>query len=241
VTRSLTDPRYYDVVEATWPCLRQEILRPVTLRVGGGGGSRVSAATVEAPVSDAQIAAAETAMLALDQPRLFMIRDGQTDLDAQLDRLGYEVMDPVVLWTCAPGMLTDVEIPRITTFCLWEPLAIQREIWQAGGIGPERLAVMHRAAGPKTAILGRWNDKPAGAAYVGLHRQIAMLHALEILPHQRRKGVGVWMMRQAALWAKDQGATELAVLCTRANTGANALYAGLGLTEAGGYYYRIKR
>lgn len=178
---------------------------------------------------------------ALGQSRLFMIRDGQDELDQQLDRLGYEVMDPVVLWTCAPSLLTDVTIPRVTTFCLWEPLAIQREIWATGGIGPERLSVMHRACGPKTSLLGRWNDKPAGTAYVGMYGDTAMLHALEILPHQRRKGVGVWMMRQAAYWAAEQGATELAVLCTRANKGANALYGGLGMTQAGGYHYRIKR
>ncbi|NKW78995.1 GNAT family N-acetyltransferase, partial [Rhodobacteraceae bacterium R_SAG7] len=42
-------------------------------------------------------------------------------------------------------------------------------------------------------------------------------------------------------WAAEQGATELAVLCTRANAGANALYARLGMQQAGGYHYRIKR
>lgn len=239
-TTAVTDPKYYDVVEATWPCLRKEELGAITLRVGAGGGSRVSAATAEAEISDDQIAEAEAAMQALDQPRLFMIRDGQVDLDAQLDRLGYVVMDPVVLWTCAPSLLTDVPIPRVTTFDVWEPLAIQREIWETGGIGPARLAVMHRAAGAKTALLGRWDDKPAGVAYVGLHGDIAMLHALEILPHQRRKGMGVWMMRQAAVWAEQHGAAELSVLCTRANVAANPLYSGLGMTEAGGYHYRIK-
>jgi len=238
---AMTDPKYYDVVEATWPCLRKDRLGPITLRVGGGGGSRVSAATAEAALSDAQIAEAETAMVALNQPRLFMVRDGQDELDAQLDRLGYEVMDPVVLWTCPPTVLTDVEIPRVTTFCTWPPLAIQREIWQAGGIGPERQAIMERAEVAKTSLLGRWNDKPAGTAYVAIHADVAMLHALEILSHQRRKGMGVWLMRQAARWAEAEGARELVVLCTRANTGANALYARLGMTQAGGYHYRIKR
>ncbi len=241
VAPTVTASRYYDVVEATWPCLRREALGPITLRVGAGGGSRVSAATVEAPVSVAQIAAAEARMQALGQPRLFQIRDGQDDLDAQLSGLDYEVMDPVVLWTCPPRQLMDVEIPRVTTFCVWEPLAIQREIWAAGGIGPERLAVMTRAAGPKTSILGRWQDKPAGTAYVALHAGVAMLHALEVPPHQRRKGVGAWMMRQAARWADQAGAEELTVLCTRANTGANALYARLGMAQVGGYHYRIKR
>ncbi len=241
VTAPLTDPKYYDVVDATWPALRKDDLGPITLRVGAGGGSRVSAATTEGPVNEAQIAAAEEAMVALGQPRLFMIRDGQSDLDQQLEGLGYQVMDPVILWSCPPAMLTDVAIPRVTTFCVWEPLAIQHEIWATGGIGPERLAVMERATCAKTSLLGRWDDKPAATAYVGCHEGIAMLHALEVLPHQRRKGVGVWMMRQAAYWAADQGATELVVICTRANAGANALYASLGMREVGQYHYRIKR
>ncbi|MCG7623934.1 GNAT family N-acetyltransferase [Epibacterium sp. Ofav1-8] len=241
MNHSPTDPKYYDVVEATWPALRRRQLGPVTLREGGGGGSRVSAATVDGSVTEAQIAKAEAEMQALGQSRLFMIRDGQTDLDTQLAALGYEVMDPVNLWSCAPEILTDVEIPRVTTFCVWEPLAIQNEIWDAGGIGPERRAVMERATCTKTSLLGRWDDKPAATAYVGCHDRTAMLHALEVLPHQRRKGVGVWMMRQAAYWAADQGAEELVVICTRANAGANALYASLGMREVGQYHYRIKR
>ena len=65
-----------------------------------------------------------------------------------------------------------------------------------------------------------------------------MVHALEILPHQRRQGLGRWMMRGAAIWAAEQGAQTMAVLCTCDNAGANALYCGLGMDPAGGYHYR---
>ncbi|UWQ75274.1 GNAT family N-acetyltransferase [Leisingera sp. M658] len=234
-----TDPRYYALTEATWPPASTRGLGPVTLRDGQGGGSRVSAATVHGTASDAEIAAAEDAMRAMGQDGLFMIRDGETELDAQLAARGYAVKDPVNLWTCPAAHLTDIPVPRVTAFCVWEPLAIQREIWEQGGIGPERLAVMQRVQGPKTGLLARHKDKPAGAGFVAIHNGVAIVHALEILPHQRRCGMGAWMMRQAAFWALENGAGELAVLCTKRNEGANGLYASLGMKCTGQYHYRI--
>ncbi len=234
-----TDPLFYDVVEATWPAAAVIAQGAVTLREGQGGGSRVSAATAEGPLSDDDLAAAEAAMRRLGQQPLFMVRDGQDVLDAQLDARGYCVKDPVNLWTCPVAKLTDVKIPRVTTFAMWEPLAICREIWEAGGIGAERQAIMARAEVPKTAILARNDDKPAGAAFVGIHASVAMVHAVEILPFQRRKGMGAWIMRQAAVWGAQNGADRLAALCTKENAGANGLYASLGMELAGGYHYRV--
>lgn len=238
MSTTLTDPKYYAVVEATWPTAAKRQLGPITLREGQGGGSRVSAASVEGSATEAEIEAAEQAMRAMGQDCLFMIRDGQDDLDAQLGARGYLVKDPVNLWVCPIEKLMDVEIPRVTTFALWSPLEIQREIWIAGGIGMARQAIMERASGPKAALLGRYDDKPAGAGFVAVHDGVAMVHALEILPHQRRRGMGVWMMRQAAFWAAENGATEMAVLCTKENAGANGLYASLGMTNGGQYHYR---
>ncbi|PCJ08488.1 MAG: GNAT family N-acetyltransferase [Rhodobacteraceae bacterium] len=234
-----TDPRYYAVTEATWPSARKVTLGPITLCEGLDGGSRVSSATINGPVTDSDIAAAEVAMRDMGQAPLFMIRDGEDELDAQLGERGYTVKDPVNIWACPAKLLTDVEIPRVTTFCIWEPLAIQREIWASGGIGPARLAVMERAVGPKMALLSRNDEKPAGTGYCAIHEGVAMVHALEILPHQRRKGMGVWMMRQAAFWALENGADTLAVICTKRNKGANGLYASLGMTPVGQYHYRI--
>ena len=236
-----TDPRFYKVVDATWPAANFSTMGPFMLRDGQGGGSRVSAATLETDqASDPQIAEAEQAMRDLGQTPKFMIREGQVAFDTQLDALGYEVLDPVNIWACPVALLTDVVIPRVTTFAVWEPLQICREIWQSGGIGAERQAIMERAKGPKVALLGRHRDKPAGAGFVAIHDGVAMVHALEILPHQRRQGMGAWMMRQAAFWAVDNGAETLSVICTKRNDGANGLYASLGMTCVGHYHYRHK-
>ncbi|MGD9863806.1 MAG: GNAT family N-acetyltransferase [Pseudodonghicola sp.] len=231
-------PWLFETVDGTWPAARYLPLGPWTLREGLGGGSRVSAASANGPVTEVDIAQAEAGMRDLGQRPLFMIRPGDEALDALLAARGYAVMDPVWAYACPVETLTDVPVPRVTVLPVWEPLAIMREIWAAGGIGPERVAVMERAAGPKVALLARYNDKPGGAAFVAIHQGVAMLHALEILPHQRKQGLAKWMMRGAAVWAAANGARTLSVVCTRANDGANALYSSLGMSVVGGYHYR---
>ena len=232
-------PWLYDTIDATWPAARMIHDGPWTLRQGLGGGSRVSAASANGPVTEADIDRAEEAMRAMEQKQLFQVRPGDAALDALLEARGYQVMDPVIAYACPVEMLTDVPVPRVTVLPVWEPLAIMREIWASGGIGPARLAVMERAQGPKTGLLARYNDKPGGAAFVAMDQGVAMLHALEILPHQRQQGLAKWMMRGAAFWAAANGGTILSVVCTRANDGANALYSSLGMSVVGAYHYRI--
>lgn len=229
----------YAVTEATWPPADHTPAGPWMLRNGAGGGKRVSAATVEGDWGDDDVAAAEAAMRLLGQDALFMIREGDDALDLALAARGYDIIDPVNLWVCPIDQLTDLRVPRVTAFSIWEPLAIMRDIWAAGGIGPERIAVMERAECPKTGIFGRISDKPAGTAYCAISQGIAMVHALEIAKAHRRKGMGVWLMRQAAHWAKTNGADWMSVLCTKANVGANGLYASLGMHVVGQYHYRI--
>tara|TARA_R110000787_G_scaffold65341_2_gene147107 strand:+ start:34078 stop:34788 length:711 start_codon:yes stop_codon:yes gene_type:complete len=232
----LTDlERLYQVIDHTWPAARLWTEGGWTLRDGQGGGKRVSAATIAAP--DADIAQAETSMRAMGQRPLFMIRSGDDPLDTELAARGYAIVDPVNLYVAPVAQLTDVPIPRVTAFDIWEPLAIMLEIWAKGGIGPERIQVMHRAK-TKTAILTRWNEMPGGVAFAAIHDGVCMVHAVEVLEHQRQQGVAKWLMRRAAFWAERQGADRLAVLCTKANVGANCLYQSLGFAHVGDYHYR---
>lgn len=234
---TVTAAALYTACEATWPPTRVWEQDGWTLRDGAGGGKRVSAATQAVPGAD--IAAAEEAMRAMGQTPLFMLRAGEEDLDAALAARGYVVVDPVVMYACPIAQMTDIPIPRVTAFTIWEPLAIMAEIWAQGGIGPGRLEVMARAQ-VKTGLLARWNEQPAGAGFVGVADGIAMAHAIEVLPHQRKQGVAGWMMRKAAFWAAEQGAQTMSVLCTMANDGANALYRSLGMSPVGHYHYRQK-
>lgn len=236
---TLTAARLYEVVDQTWPAARRWTHGSWTLRDGQGGGKRVSAATAVGDVTDADVTQAETAMHEIGQPALFMIREDEQALDDLLAARGYDVIDPVIVYTLPIERLTDVPIPRVTAFTIWEPLAIMREIWAAGGIGPARLAVMARAA-VKTAVFARWNEKPGGVGFAAVHDRVCMVHAVEVPAHQRRQGVAQWIMRAAAFWGQAQGAEHIAVLCVEHNVAANALYRALGFAPAGRYHYRHK-
>lgn len=232
---NLDAAKLYEVCDQTWPAARRWTAAGWTLREGQGGGKRVSAATQADP--DADVAVAEAEMRALGQAPLFMIRSGDAELDQLLAVRGYSVVDPVTMYRLPIERLMDVLIPPVTAFEIWEPLAIMEEIWASGGIGPGRLAVMARAE-IKTAILARWNEHPAGVAFAAVHDGVCMVHAVEVLPHQRRQGVAQWMMRRAAFWGQFHGAMHLSVLCTDANVAANQLYQALGFAPAGAYHYR---
>lgn len=227
----------FAAIDATWPPARQFTKGPWVLREGQGGGKRVSAATALDETAAQAISSAEEDMRAMGQQPLFMLQGEDAPLDRALEQRGYEVIDPVVVLTCPIERLTDQPIPPVTTFVIWEPLAIMAEIWAAGGIGPARLEVMRRAK-TKTAILARNRQKPAGTAFAAVHQNIAMVHAVEVLAAHRRAGIAGWIMRQAAFWARDEGATQMAVLCTKANTAALGLYSGLGFETAAQYHYR---
>ena len=204
-------------MEATWPPQALHRAGPWAVRQGAGGGKRVSAAS---PVGDWRaddIALAEQAQADLGQDSL---------------------IDPVMGYAAPVSAFAPPQ--RMTSFPHWPPLQIAREIWDEGHISPARLAVMDRALGPKTVILGRTADRPCGAAFVALQGTTAMIHAIAVRPALRRKGAGRQILAAAAQWAAEQGADRLALAVTQANSGAIALYTSLGMQPVGEYHYRIK-
>ncbi|MGO4908455.1 GNAT family N-acetyltransferase [Pseudorhodobacter sp. W20_MBD10_FR17] len=237
----MTPAQIYDVLEHTWPAASLRSTGPWMIREGAGGGQRVSAATAEAAVTDNDIAGAEAAMQALGQDALFMIRHSDIALDLLLAARGYVLHDPVVVYAAPVAALALPAPTAMSAFATWPPLSIAAQIWADAGIGPGRLAVMDRAKGPKTTILGRVNDRASGVAFVACHANAAMLHALEVCPSQRRQGSANNIMRMAAGWAQDQGAEMLCLAVTQANTVARSLYASLGMEAVGQYHYRKKQ
>jgi GNAT superfamily N-acetyltransferase len=229
-----------DVVQATWPPARSFDIGPFTLRDGAGGGKRVSAASAHAPFTDADLAEAEGAMRAMGQSPLFAIWPDRGDfgLDAALSQRGYDVVEPVVGYSADAQDIMRRNADISHSYPHWPPLAIAREVWAQAGIGPARLAVMARATGPKTAILVRHGDHPAGMCFVAIAGGHAMIHALEVLPDHRRNGLAQKLINRAALWATSLGAAHLSLVVTRANAPARALYARMGMAEVGQYHYR---
>jgi len=233
-----TAQKLYTVIEGTWPAAAKQAHGPWMIRLDGSGSSRVSAATAEGPVTGADIPLAEDAMRAAGQVPLFMIREGDAALDDLLAARGYVIKDPVNMYAIPVQDIATERPPPVTSFEVWPPLAAQVEIWAGGGIGAGRLAVMDRAPHPKTTLLGRMNDRPAGTVYVAIAADCAMIHALEIVKQHRGQGLARYLTRAAAFWALARGADYLTLVTTQANTGANALYSSLGMTLVGHYYYR---
>ena len=219
-------------MEATWPPASSWRLGPWRLRLGAGGGKRVSAASVAGNWSPADIDAAAAAMA----DPLFLLRPEDAALDQALAARGYAMIDPVAAYH-SPVTAFDPP-PVLTTFPHWPPLQIACELWTGGHIGPERIAVMSRVTGPKTAILSRTTDRATGVAFVAVHGTIAMLHALEVTPGSRRQGSARNILRAAAAWGRDHGADSLALVVTEANHPARALYASQGMQVVGQYHYR---
>ncbi len=232
----MTPDRLLHAMEATWPAAFCHRTGPWLVREGQGGGQRVSAVTPAGDWQQEDIGLAEAAMRGLDQMPLFMIRENDGALDAALEAQGYAVRDPVVLYSAALGRDTGTG----DAFPHWPPLAIVRALWADAGIGPGRIAVMDRVKGAKAAILGRTDDAAAGAAFVACDGTVAMIHALEVAPPCRRAGLGRTLMRAAAAWATEQGATHLGLAVTKANDPARALYVSLGMAPSGAYHYRAR-
>lgn len=230
----------YAALDATWPAASVSRAGGWHIREGQGGGKRVSCATAADGGAALGIDAAEAAMAALGQAHLFCLRDGEDGLDRALAARGYGLVDPVILYACPATRIASEPPAPLSAFPLWPPLAITRDIWSEGGVGSARQAIMDRVPGPKTSILGRTGDRAAGAVFVAVHGDLAMVHALHVDRAARRQGQARNLMRAAALWALDQGAETLALAVTRANEPANALYAALGMAAAGQYHYRAR-
>jgi len=228
-------------IDVTWPPAEMTRAGPFTLRHGAGGGKRVSAASAAsgATPDDAAIAKAEAAMRAWGQAPMFRLIPEDAALDAMLAARGCELIDPVALYAGpAAGLAGDAPHVASAYRAQFAPAAMH-EIWDAGGIGPARRAVMERVAKPMSYLMTRASDRPCGAAFAAVDGDVAMIHAIEVRQSYRRQGKAALLIEAAARFALDHGAGWMTLAVTEANAPANALYAKLGMTITGRYHYRV--
>lgn len=229
----------FDVIEATWPPFTTTDCGGVLLRDGQGGGKRVSAATAPDDIAEAGLDRAIEKMGVSMDP-LFQIAGGQDRLDRLLADRGFDIIDPVNVYLADVQAVAEEGPPPVSAFSTWPPLAMQTEVWEAAGVNASRRAVMARVQGPKSALLARTGNAPSGAAFVAIHDDTAMVHALEISTEYRRNSAGRNLMRRAAQWAASEGAAQIATLTLQDNMPANALFTSLGMRPVGQYHYRLK-
>ncbi len=229
-----------EVLEYTWPAATRLETNGWIIRDGRGGGKRVSSA-LWMGTGQPDISFAENQMYRLNQTPIFQMMNGEDALFRELGNRNYKIVDHTDL-LIAPieNLLPSGPMPSAQTYAVWPPLFTMQEIWTAGGIGPSRLQVMNRVTGPKTAVLARNQDSVAGTAFVGIHKEVAMIHAVEVAQNHRRVGVARKIMEFAAVWAHRNGAKFMSLAVTEKNSAAQALYRGLGMDRIGHYCYRIK-
>jgi len=199
----------------------------------------VSAATAIGKPDISDIQFAENTLVEWNQDKLFMIKAGETGLDVALKKRGYYIVDPTNIWSISSKVLTMQQIPPVTAFSIFPPLAIQRELWIANGINASRIEIMDRVKTPKTTIFGRINAKPAASAFVAVANKMAMVHALIVDHKCQRQGMGKFVMQKVGDWADQLGSKSVVVLCTKKNQSANNFYKSLGMGVIGEYHYRL--
>lgn len=223
--------------ERSWPAAETRDSGAFRSGRGLGAGGRVSSTLALRPDWDAgDIPAAEAAHRDWGQRPMFRVPDSDARLADSLRSLGYAPETPTAIMAADCAALGGA-VPAMTTFAIWPPLAIQSDLWAAGNVSAPRQAVMERVDLPRTSLLARLEDRAAGSAFVAVDGPVAMIHAIEVAPQFRRRGLAGWMIRAASAWAAEQGAKRLGLAVSRGNTGARAVYDRLGFQEIGGYSY----
>ena len=103
-------------LDATWPAAARQSIGPWIIRDGQEGGKRVSAATPNSDWTPADIQTAEATMRDLGQTPLFMIIDQDHDLDHALADTGYDIVDPVNIYSTSVDTLTIERPPKVSMF-----------------------------------------------------------------------------------------------------------------------------
>ncbi|MFV0294150.1 MAG: GNAT family N-acetyltransferase [Paracoccus sp. (in: a-proteobacteria)] len=237
----MISPELETALEASWPAAKYAMAGTFHAGCAQDGGMRVNSARPVTPnwIED-DIQQVEAIQARWNQPPTIQVSADDRRLAELLNASGWQARTPTLIMSAPVTALTDRQVPPVTSFALWPPLAIQRELWAELGIGPARQAIIERVSLPKAAILGRVDDRAAGVAFIAACDKLAVLHALEIVPNLRRKGLAGWIIRKAAFWAGTHGCKALCLAVTRDNSPAITLYRGLGFTETGGYSYYMR-
>ncbi len=231
----------FEAIDVTWPAFTVHKQGIWTLREGRDAGNRVSSASTDAVPANEDLIDAIKRMRALGQIPQFMVRGNQPELDSLLAKKGYQIGYPVDVLTTKSEDIASYEQSKLEVIFTEAPISILTEIWALGGIFSPRIDVMRRSSKPSAFLLGRKNDRAAAAGFVAVHNDIAMVHAVEVLPFMRRQGVADRMMRGAAWWAVEKGAKYIACLTTTDNVEAQNLYRKMGMEVASHYHYRIPK
>lgn len=230
-----------EAIEATWPPAETVMLGDWRIRRGRHGGRRcgsVKPSGNPGMALDDALARITGQFVIWDEPAYVQLPQGMDSLDAALAARGWTKEGDSHVLAAEAASLADHGIGGRMVIRVSAPLAALDELWDDGGIGPARRAVMARAPEPKIVLLARESDRAAGALFIGCHGDLAVPHALQVGRAFRQRGLGRALMIAGARWAVENGARTIALSVDTGNDAALALYRGCGFAACGRYHYR---
>ncbi len=122
----------------------------------------------------------------------------------------------------------------------WPEATYETILAEEPGCGSRCVFVVDKSEEPGEALAGFAVGLMYPAPSTGREDVIAELESVAVAASARRAGIGRTLCRAVLDWCRSNGATEVVLEVRAASTGAIALYAGLGFTEAGRRprYYR---
>ncbi|WP_184346064.1 GNAT family N-acetyltransferase [Streptomyces olivoverticillatus] len=238
-----------EIAARGWPARESERLGGWLLRAAGGFTARANSVL---PLGDCGLPLAE----ALERvgawyaerglPACVQITTGDPEaderLDAELAARGWSAERHALMRTAALAPLADREADAAKVLLSREP----DEAWltaygRTGGAGAEDARAV-LTGGPSvwfaTVPGAPGETRPAAIARCVIDGRWAGFAALEVSPDRRREGLGTLVMARLAQQALDEGASAAYLQVENGNTGAAALYDGLGFTTHHAYHYR---
>lgn len=229
-----------------WPATETEPLGEWTLRSAGGFTARANSVLPLGdpglPVADA-LKRAEEWYAARGLPARVQVTTGGADtaelLAAELDRRGWTAERHTLLRVGALAPLADreqdvrVELSR-------EPDAAWLAMYRrTGEQADEARRVL--TGGPSVwfaTVRGTTEGSPAAIGRCVVDGRWAGFAAVEVSPEHRRTGLATAVMGELARRALEEGASAAYLQVEAENTGARALYDGMGFTDHHAYHYR---
>ncbi|MGP3929672.1 GNAT family N-acetyltransferase [Nonomuraea sp. KM88] len=228
----------FDVlVHEAWPAYEQRVHDGWVLRYAGGVTKRAnSVLPLHAPADlGGAIEAAEAFYDTRGQRCVFSLGlNAAPGLDEELERRGYDLVDPTVIMAGAPGNAPGYKV-RIQD----RPWRGWLETWWAvdGRYGAGVEDAERICTGVPAWYAAYEEDGVALSVGRGVpQKDMLGVYCMATLPGARRRGLARAVLRALVGHA---GARSAYLVTTARNEGAQALYRGEGFEIAGSYHYRV--
>lgn len=230
------------LVHEAWPAYEQHAHDGWVLRYAGGVTKRANSVLPLSVPADlgAAVAAAETFYGERGQRCAFSIgTSAPAGLDAELERRGYDLVDPTVVMTlargrgpaAAPGRVVRVEE---------RPWPGWLETWWSvdGRYGGGFEEAERICTGVPALYAAVEEDGVALAVGRGVPQDGTLgVYCMATRPEARRRGLARAVLRALL---REGAAPSAYLVTTRANVAAQAVYRGEGFEITGGYHYRVR-